>query len=158
MAQRHLADLVDGCIAPALRAQGFAAADVVLAWAEIVGDRLARHTEPLRIDWPRHGRRTSPDERPEPATLVVRVTSAFALELQHLAPVIIERVNAHFGWRCIGRLALRQGPIERRAAPQEPLRSVDAATEAHIRDAVADIAEQPLREALERLGRAALAR
>jgi hypothetical protein len=35
-----LADLVDACLAPALAAQGFAAADVVVAWPDIVGERL----------------------------------------------------------------------------------------------------------------------
>ena len=58
---------------------------------------------------PRGG--ADPDARPEPATLVVRVESAFALELQHLAPLLIERINAHYGWRCVGRLVLKQGPV-----------------------------------------------
>ena len=70
---------------------------------------------------PRGG--ADPDARPEPATLIVRVESAFALELQHLAPLVIERVNAHYGWRCVGRLVLKQGPVPRprpaRPAPPE---------------------------------------
>ena len=61
-----------------------------------------------------------PDARPEPATLVVRVESAFALEMQHLAPIVIERVNAHYGWRCVGRLVLKQGPVRRRPTRPAP--------------------------------------
>src|SRR5918997_4171912 len=115
---KPLADLMDACLGPALAAQGFAASDVIAAWADIVGARLAGFTQPIRIDWPRGAARDR-DTRPEPATLVVRVEGAFALEMQHLAPVIIERVNAHYGWRCIGRLVLKQGPVKR-AAPADP--------------------------------------
>ena len=50
---------------------------------------------------------------------MIRVESAFALELQHLAPVVIERVNAYYGWRCIGKLVLKQGPV-RRAEKKRP--------------------------------------
>lgn len=159
---KPLAELVDRCIEPALAAQGFAASDVILAWPEIVGERLAHHTEPMRIIWPKRtaGRTASTTEKRrqdtptlQASTLVVRVTSAFALELQHMAPVIIERVNTHFGWRCIGQLALRQAPIRRRVTQPRPERQLDAEQEQLVAEAVRDIADAPLREALLRLGR-----
>ena len=34
----------------------------------------------------------------EPATLVLRVEGPMALEIQHSADVILERVNRFFGW------------------------------------------------------------
>lgn len=158
---KPLAELVDRCIEPALAAQGFAASGVIMAWPEIVGDRLARHTEPMRIVWPkRPGRDSQAAGRapaPQSSTLVVRVTSAFALELQHMAPVVIERVNTHFGWRCIGQLALRQGPVVRRVVRPPPERRLDPARAKMVDDAVGDIADDPLREALTRLGRSVLA-
>ena len=83
---KPLADFVDACLGPALAAQGFAASDVIVAWPDIVGERLAAFTQPLKIEWKRRPRSADPDARPEPATLVVRVESAFALEMQHLAP------------------------------------------------------------------------
>ena len=154
---KPLADLIDACLGPALAAQGFAASDVIVAWADIVGERLAGFTQPVRIDWPRGAAARDRDVRPEPATLVVRVESAFALEMQHLAPIVIERVNAHYGWRCVGRLVLKQGPVPRprpaRPAPPE-LSSEDRARLAEKTDG---IAEEPLREALTRLGSAVVA-
>ena len=72
------------------------------AWPEIVGERLAPYCEPVKMQWPRRPAGLDRRRPQEPATLVVRVEGAFALELQHLAPVIIERVNAHYGWRCVG--------------------------------------------------------
>src|SRR3712207_2028149 len=117
---RPLADLLDSCLGPTLAAQGFATSDVITAWPEIVGSRLSAFTQPLKIEWKRRGPDPNPQARPEPATLVVRVESAFALEMQHLAPVVIERVNAHYGWRCVGRIVLKQGPVRRAAAARPP--------------------------------------
>ncbi|GGC62710.1 DUF721 domain-containing protein [Chelatococcus reniformis] len=148
-----LADMVDACLGPALAAQGFAAADVVVAWADIVGPRLAAHTQPLRIEWPRRAR--DGDDPARAAALIVRSTSAFALELQHMAPVVIERVNTHFGWRCVGRIVIRQGLVARPAPRPQP-RGPDPAAAAAVRDLTADIEAAPLREALRRLGEAVL--
>jgi hypothetical protein len=151
---KPLADLIDACLGPALAAQGFAASDIILAWPEIVGERLARFTQPLRIEWPRSGGARDRDTRPEPATLVIRVESAFALEMQHLTPVVIERVNGHYGWRCVGRIVLKQGPVKR-AAPQAPSHPVLSEEDRqHVTAAVADVDEDALRGALERLGQA----
>lgn len=100
-----LADLVGKTVGDAFARQGFAAVEVVTHWQEIVGEELARRSEPIKLIWPR---RDDPDSI---GVLQVRVEGAYALEIQHLHPVIIERVNRYFGWRCIGRLAIRQGPV-----------------------------------------------
>ena len=91
---KPLAELIEACIGPAFAAQGFASSDILAAWREIVGSRLARVCQPVKLEWPRRSR-GEPGGRPDSGTLVVRVEGAFALELQHLAPVVIERVNAH---------------------------------------------------------------
>src|SRR5215207_4164978 len=77
-----------------------------------VGPRLAAACQPIRIEWSRRGLRNR-DERPQPAMLIVRVEGAFALELQHVAPLLMERINAYYGWRCVGRIVLKQGPVRR---------------------------------------------
>lgn len=153
---KPLAEFVDVCLGRALAAQGFAASDVILAWADIVGERLAAFSQPLRIDWPRRGAGRSHEDRPDPATLVVRVEGAFALEMQHLAPVVIERVNAYYGWRCVGRLVLKQGPVRRPRPAATTGRTLTAEEQSVIGGAVAPIAEEGLRQALDRLGSAVL--
>lgn len=149
MVAKPLAELIDDCLAPALAAQGFAGRSVVTYWPEIVGERLAERTRPLKIDWPR--RRNAPGETADPATLVVRVESAFALEMQQLGPLVLERVNTHLGWRAVGKLVLKQGPV---APPPRPLPPAppDAATLARIAAQVAQVEDAGLREALARLG------
>jgi hypothetical protein len=153
---KPLADFIDSCLGPSLARQGFAASDVIVAWPDIVGQRLASFTQPLKMEWKRKGPNADPEARPEPATLVVRVEGAFALELQHLAPVVIERVNAYYGWRCLGRLQLRQGPV-RRPEPKRPaVIAVSEADRRKVEAAVESIAEDHLKAALERLGQAVI--
>jgi hypothetical protein len=151
---RPLADLIDACLGPTLAAQGFAAADVITAWPEIVGERLGGFTRPLKIEWKRRGAGGSPDARPEPATLIVRVESAFALEMQHLAPVLVDRLNAHYGWRCIGRIVLKQGPVRRDARPLPQVPQLSEAERRQVGAALEPISDEKLKAALDRLGHA----
>ena len=145
---RPLADLVRRTLADTFARQGFASIELVTHWNDIVGAEIAAHCEPLRLKWPRGG----DVEAPEPATLVLRVEGPIAIEIQHLAPVILERVNQFFGWRAVGRLALRQAPLARRPARQvRPAPDPQAA--ARIA-ATLDIGDEDLRNALARLGAA----
>lgn len=154
---KPLAELIDGCVGPAFAAQGFASADILAAWPEIVGDRLARVSRPQRLEWPRRTRGADPHARPEPGTLIVRVEGAFALEFQHLAPLLVERLNAHYGWRCVGRVALRQGRVGAMGRGRAAVAALDPARRAEVAAAVAGIAEDGLRAALDRLGTAVAA-
>lgn len=148
-----LADLLDRCLDKALASQGFAASDILMAWEDIVGPRLAQYTRPLRISWPRQPRYG--DAPKTPATLEVRASSAFALELQHTAPVIIERINSHFGWRCIGKIVIRQGTPPR-PAPQVAAPVIDPAAVRRAEEVTAVVEDDRLRAALTRLGSAVL--
>ena len=137
-------------LGPALAARGLSEASLVAHWQEIVGLDIARFARFERLNWPPRGAKADPEAARAPATLVLRIDSAFALEAQHLARLIVERVNAHLGWRCVEKAAFRQGPLptarptRRVAAP-----SAEALAEARAAAAVDDVA---LREALARLG------
>ncbi len=124
---------------------------MILQWASVVGEGLASETQPVKLSF-------GPGERVD-GTLHLRVTSGVAPTIRHLEPLMIERVNAYFGYRAVGRLALRQGPIDRppdrKAAPDlPPLSPGDAIS---LDRQLADIADPALRDALERLGRRVLA-
>lgn len=149
MAVKPLADLIDDLLAPALAAQGFAGRAIVALWPEIVGERLAARTRPLKIDWPR--RRPAPGEMSDPATMVVRVESAFALEMQQLGPIVVERVNSHLGWRAVGKLVLKQGPVDAPMASPAP-RQTDPALLARMESQVSGVEGEALRASLARLG------
>ncbi len=156
MRPKALAELLDGCMAPALAKQGFASGDVIAAWPEIVGAHLATFSQPVKLEWPRRRGPRDPERAPDPATLVVRVEGAFALDFQQSVPLVIERLNAHYGWACIGRVVIRQGPVtrppERVAAPAPP----DPAIARDVAARVGAIDDPALRAALTRFGEAVI--
>jgi hypothetical protein len=144
-----LADLVENCLAPALVQKGFSQADLILHWPDIVGARLGEFCQPIALQWPRI---SSDSPAAAAASLVVRVDGAFALELQHMAAVVIERVNCHLGWRGVGRLILKQGPLESVSRPRQAHAPVSPASLALARQTTERITDTALREALDRLG------
>ena len=110
---RALGAAVARITAPAFRRRGFAEAGILNDWSHIVGSQLASQTEPERLSFAR-GTRVD-------GTLRIRVSGAWATELQHLAPQVIERVNSYFGYRAVDRLAILQAPLSQ-TAEAEPTR------------------------------------
>ena len=146
---KPLSLLLSDVFSAAYAKQGFAARELVTRWAEIAGGDIAACSEPLKLQWP------SPvdGQPPEPATLVLRVEGPMALEIQHKADLILERVNRFFGWSAVGRLALRQAPLSRRDRPRPSL-APDAASVASVATTLGAIEDDELRAALARLGAA----
>lgn len=131
-----------------LRHHGFAEAGIVTDWPAIVGEALAAHSTPLRLGFPR-GKRLE-------GTLHVSVSGALALELQHLEPLVLERINGYFGYRAVGRLKLvhdGRKPPPPPAVRTPPARD-GAAPPPALQPGIEDIEDPALRQALERLGRA----
>ncbi|WP_246251639.1 DUF721 domain-containing protein [Ancylobacter pratisalsi] len=145
-APKPLADFIDNTIAESCRQRGLASVEIVTRWAEIIGEDMAARALPIKLAWP------SRPESAEPGVLHVRVEGGYAIELQHLAPVVVERVNRYFGWRCIGRLALRQGPIAKMRAPAPPPSEPDAAEREAVARRLGTFEDPALADALSRLG------
>ena len=146
---RPLADLVGPALTAAFKRHGFASTEIVTHWEDIAGPEIAAHSEPIKITWPRQ----NDAEEPQPATLVLRCQGPAAIEIQHLAGVIVERVNRFLGWRAIDRVALRQAPLARRDKPRPPP-AIDAEEARRIAERMTDITDDNLRAALGRLGAA----
>ena len=153
---KALAEFVPGILEEALAARGLSEASLIADWTAIVGESVARYARPIQLQWPPRAARRNPEAPIAPATLVLRVDGAFALEAQHNAAVIAARVNAHLGWRCVERIAFRQGPLPPPKEKRRPLPSPSAEAEARARSAVASIESDELREALTRLGARAI--
>ena len=130
----------------ALGKRGLGDAQLIQNWAAIVGERLARATCPEKITYARNERRDG--------TLSLAVTPGVALEIQHSEPVILERINAFFGYRAVARLSLRQ-TLTRRAIPREtPIRALAEPERQALDGQVGAVGDEALREALKRLGTA----
>ena len=145
---KPLRELLNKLVGDAFARQGFASAELVTRWDDIVGREIAAHSEPIKLQWPRR----TDDEDSEAGTLVLRVEGPAAIEIQHLAALICERVNRFLGWRAVERLALRQAPLRRRQP--RAARAEDPAAVAPIAETLSDIRDEELKEALARLGAA----
>lgn len=148
---RALGETVDAVARPMLGRRGFAGSRVVAEWGSIVGEPLAARSLPERVTRPADGRGGG--------TLHVRVASgALAVELQHLEPVIVERINTWFGYRAVARLKLAHGPIPERQVDRTPPHILTPADEAAVEALAAEIDDPTLRQALRDLGRRLFAR
>ncbi|GBR67693.1 hypothetical protein AA103587_0418 [Gluconobacter kanchanaburiensis NBRC 103587] len=101
-------------------------------WVDFVGPRLGKQTEPRRLS---------------AGTLTLACSGPIAMELQHLAPQIIERINVACGLRGeygIERLKIVQDLVAfERPSPKRPR---------PLQIEVPDIEDEELRLALESLG------
>jgi hypothetical protein len=120
---------------------GFIQSSIVSRWAEIVGERYAKVSSPESISFP-GGRKSG-------GALTLLVEGAHAPLIQHLAPMIIERVNRFFGHAAIDRLIFRQGkpPAEPPRPPRPELQPVPK----ELGDGLREIADPELRACLESL-------
>jgi hypothetical protein len=146
-------------IAPAIKALdarfGQGADGLKARWREIVGEALARRTEPVKLVKPRGG---------GGASLEIRVEGPAAALIQHQAQDILARVNLFLGEGAAAKLRIIQGPLQGRPAPETPAGAsrrrtkapLDAAAEAKLQKGLADIPDERLRLALARLGREVL--
>ncbi|MQT13929.1 DUF721 domain-containing protein [Rhizobiales bacterium Sp-1] len=152
---RPLADLIGPAIEDACRKRGFATTEIVTAWADIVDPALAERARPECIRWPR--RRPGADGL-EPGTLIVRTDGPGALMITYQAAAIVERLNAFFGWKAVGRVKVEQRPPPPDTRPRPRVsRPLSAAEEARVAGLVRADGDPRLAEAVKRLGRQVLA-
>lgn len=126
-------------------------------WSEIVGERLASRTEPVKLVKGRQG---------QPGALEIRVDGPMAALIQHQGPEILARAGLFLGPGVVDRLRIVQGPVRPKAsesrpgvaakARRRPAQPLDAAAEAELAASLANATEGPLRSALLKLGREVL--
>ena len=139
---------------PVARARGFATTALLSDWPAIVGRELAQFTMPDRVIWPRRreeveGEGPKRGHRAEGATLVLRIEGPRAIEVQHRASQILERINSYFGYRAVTEMRFLQAPISRASKPP---RERKAPLPAYSLPESAGIEDKGLRRALSRLG------
>jgi len=138
---RAAGELVGEVGGVAFRRFGFVQSAVVSRWAEIVGERYAKVSSPESIRFPT-GRKSG-------GVLTLLVEGAHSPLLQHLSPLIIERVNLFFGYEAVNRVVFRQGkpPARRAEAVRPQLRPVPK----ELGEGLRQIADPELRACLESL-------
>jgi hypothetical protein len=135
--------------------RGLTGADIARQWPAIVGRDLAAHCRPRQLRFPKPGEAVD-------GRLTLRVAPGWALEVQHLEPLMLERINGFFGYRAVARLVLQQGPLpavrgagdstpkKRARGPSTP---ADPQREQALAAKLSTVRDPELRAALEGLGR-----
>ena len=145
---RALAAEVPQIAGAVLGKRGFAEAQLVAQWPAIIGETLAAGAAPEKLSFSRGERREG--------TLHLRVAPGVALEIQHREPLLVERINAFFGYRAVARLALKQGPLPPSAPPPPQPRPLKSEERQQLDGTLAGVEDPALRAALARLGAAVI--
>lgn len=149
---RALAASLPKLTAKALGKHGFTEGALITDWAMIVGDDLARVSQPEKLSFPR-GERVG-------GVLRIRVQGSVATELQHLEPLVVERINSHFGYGAVAKLKLIQAPLTRRNARRPAVKpaAIDPIQKTALRELLGRVDDDETRAVLERIGTAILQR
>lgn len=135
---RSAGDIASDISGMAFKRFGFVQGAVVSRWKEIVGERYARVSTPESIRFPT-GQKSG-------GTLTLVVDGAHAPLMQHLTPMIIERVNRFFGYPAVQRVSFRQG---RALGPNDrPVRQAPVPVPQELGDGLREIADAELRACL----------
>lgn len=132
-----LGTLIPALTRPVFRKKSPAGAQLMADWPMVVGPALAAVTTPLRLS---------------AGTLTLACAGPVAMELQHLAPELIGRINAHLGRVAVERLRfVQQAPTgaASRPTPRAPATPLPAEVEQRL----SSMPEGELREALAKLAR-----
>ncbi|MGB0748923.1 MAG: DUF721 domain-containing protein [Magnetospiraceae bacterium] len=141
-----VSELVRGVARRALNRRGFDHAGLVENWSAIVGPHLATQTCPLKIAYVGDAR--------QGGTLYIKVFGgSLALQVQHLAPQILQKVNGYLGYRAVAGLRIVQG--DPRTAPKAPVAADPSPVEV---PPLTEVQSDELRAVLQRLGGAVSAR
>jgi hypothetical protein len=140
---RRMGEMLPDVGGTAFRRFGFVQSSIVSRWKEIVGDRYAHVSAPESIRFP-HGKRAD-------GVLTLAVGGAHAPMMQHVVPVIIERVNRFFGYSAVARVVIRQGEVERTPARAPRVELVPMPVE--LGESLRTIGDPELKAVLESLAR-----
>ena len=138
---RSAGELVGDIGGQSFRRFGFVQHSIVSRWAEIVGERYAKVSCPESIKFPA-GKKAG-------GVLTLLVDGAHAPLIQHLTPMIVERVNRFFGYAAINRIVFRQGKPP--AAVRKPERPQLRPVPKELGEGLREIADPELRACLESL-------
>jgi hypothetical protein len=138
---RSTGDLLGDVGAQSFRRFGFVQSSIVSRWPEIVGNRYARVSCPESIRFPT-GKKAG-------GALTLLVDGAYAPLIQHLTPMIVERVNRFFGYAAVNRIVFRQGKVP--ATPARLQRPELRPVPKELGEGLREIGDPELRACLESL-------
>ena len=136
--------------------RGFAEADILSHWEDIVGSQLAENTRPLHIEFPR--------EKKNNGRLFLQTNSgAFALEISHREKYILNKINTYFGYEAVSAINILQNnnieitPSNSNRQENLSKQNISSADKDLIKNLTNGINNQNLKEILIKLGHSVFA-
>jgi hypothetical protein len=127
---KTLKSCVDPVVRPVLKSHGTAASKLISEWEHIVGKELCEYTLPVKLIFAK-------DKNAE-GTLTIACDGVQALALQHMQPVIIERIASYFGYRAVTRISIEQRQVSQikvtKPTPKRTEKKLDTACLANVED------------------------
>ncbi|MFW0777104.1 MAG: DUF721 domain-containing protein [Rickettsiales bacterium] len=109
---KTLSSCIEPLTRPVLKSQGIASSRLLSQWQEVVGEAMATRSYPAKLTFPR-GKTTE-------GTLTIAVENGFATEIQHMMPVILERLATYYGYKAVSRIVISHSysPLEKPKKPK----------------------------------------
>lgn len=131
--------------------KGLIEIDLLSNWQNIVGQEIAEHSMPQKIVF-------KPNCRNDGTLHLLVAGSAFALEIQHKLPIILEKINTFFGYKAIAKITIMQNdefintslPTVSEDKPDKKL--VTKQEQTYINEVTEGIQNSELKEQLKSLG------
>lgn len=133
---RPLGALLPKLTRPVFRKKTPAAVQLAADWTVMIGPALAAVTMPVRLSG---------------TTLTIGCAGPVAMELAHLAPQLMARINQHLGRAAVGQLKFVQAVIPGRPRPVVRPRPAPAPVPPTVTAGLAGVGDEGLRAALAKL-------
>jgi hypothetical protein len=148
-----IAEALGRTLDPALRRRGFAKSDIVTHWAAIAPAPYDRATQPDKLVWPRG------QDGAGGAVLHVRCAEAQKLALAHEGQRVAAAINRYFGYVLVREIRLSPNPFSPGSGTRREDRPrVTPETAVRLEEAVAEVGDDGIKQALRRLGAGVLGR
>ncbi|MBP6985589.1 MAG: DUF721 domain-containing protein [Alphaproteobacteria bacterium] len=138
--------LISKVVKPIMRQRGFYDVDILSEWENIIGAEWAKQTCPQKLSFNSHSRRSG--------ILHILVSPGASVLIQHIQPMIIDRVNTYFGYEAIQRLKIIHGhvPILKKKSSKNngdseiPLPTVEGITDPELKSALQNLGQGLIKE------------
>ncbi|MEO6015204.1 MAG: DciA family protein [Devosia sp.] len=146
-----VAEALGGVLDSALKRRGFATRDILIHWPTIAPRPYDQSAMPEELKWPRGAGH-------EGATLYLRCAEGHRLALAHEGPLIAAAVNRYFGYFLVRDVKLSIEPFRRGSAAKAQAKVTLPEVAKHADQAVAEVQDPALKDALKGLGEAVFSR
>lgn len=139
-----ISKLIPKLIKPIIQQKGGATAGLLSKWSDIIGEDLSLFTRPGKITYPKRVLGAG--------TLQIDVDPRVALEVSHMTPILLDRINTYYGYPAVSKIKIISKPFSVKIPAKHSVIIEKKPSETYMQ-AVSGIEDEHLRQALINLSR-----